>query len=129
VFGIKRGVESSFLWWRTFINRGSFYSLQIGLDSNNNGRLDPGEIQYRIGQCPWPYGINKGYIKLEFGKWYIYWESYNDLNHNRQEDPWEPKVTFIYDPLMNRLKVYHRKLGGYTYVEYTGVPDSYPGWL
>ncbi len=129
VFGIKRGVERGFLWWRTFINRGSFYSLRIGLDSNNNGRLDPNEIQYRIGQCPWRYGVNSGYIKLEFGKWYVYWQSFNDLNLNGQEDPWEPKVTFIYDPLMNRLKVYRKNLGGYTYVEYIGAPDNYPGWL
>ncbi|MCS7192848.1 MAG: hypothetical protein NZ937_07705 [Armatimonadetes bacterium] len=130
LFGIRRGVERGFLWWRTFMNTGSLYSLRVGLDSNNNGLLEPNEIQYRIGQCPWPYGMNRGYIRLkQDGKRHVHWESYNDSNRNGQEDPGEPKVHFIYDPLENRLKVYRKTPQGIVYIEYIGNPDNYPGWL
>jgi hypothetical protein len=48
------------------------YVLVIGQDTNGNGRLDVGEIWYPIGECPWPHGVNEGYIGTD-GK--IYWES------------------------------------------------------
>ena len=64
------------------------YVLVIGQDTNGNGRLDVGEIWYPIGECPWPHGVNEGYIGTD-GK--IYWESFNDTNMNGNWDPEEQK--------------------------------------
>jgi hypothetical protein len=78
------------------------YVLVIGQDTNGNGRLDVGEIWYPIGECPWPHGVNKGYIGTD-GK--IYWESFNDTNMNGNWDPGEQKKTFIYIPNTGELVV------------------------
>jgi hypothetical protein len=78
------------------------YVLVIGKDTNGNGRLDVGEIWYPIGECPWPNGVNEGYIGTD-GK--IYWESWNDSNQNGNWDPGEQKKTYIYKPETGELVV------------------------
>jgi hypothetical protein len=55
------------------------YVMVIGKDNNGNGKLDVDEIWYPIGECPWPHGVNEGYIGTD-GK--TYWESYDDSNGN-----------------------------------------------
>jgi len=78
------------------------YVLVIGQDTNGNGRLEANEIWYPIGECPWPHGVNSGYIGTD-GK--IYWESFNDANGNKNWDPGEPQKTFIYIPQTGELVV------------------------
>jgi hypothetical protein len=78
------------------------YVLLLGEDTNQNGRLEPHEVWYPLGECPWPFGVNKGYVGTD-GK--VYWDSFNDTNRNRNWDPGEPKKTFIYIPQTGELVV------------------------
>jgi hypothetical protein len=78
------------------------YVMVIGKDNNGNGKLDVDEIWYPIGECPWPHGVNDGYIGTD-GK--TYWESFEDSNQNASWDPGEPKRTFIYKPETGELVV------------------------
>lgn len=51
------------------------YRLGIGVDRNNNGKLDPDEKQYWIGKCPWIGGLNNGEIERIDNNWYVHWIS------------------------------------------------------
>mgnify|MGYP000300736701 FL=1 len=138
VFGIKKGIWNPNT--RTFRNLGSYYYVAIGVDDNNNGLLDRSEIRHQIGQCPYPYGVNMGWIEKAYdGRWYVHWTSYNDrvridADPNRpgyqpKRDYGEPLRHFIYDPYRNILKVYLNDGYGNIVTEYQGSPAGYPYWL
>jgi len=139
VFGIRKGIYVSMLGSTLFINRGSYYLLTIGTDRNNDGLLQINEIEHWIGYCPYPYGVNSGWIQREKdGRWYVHWTSYNDYirtdgnpstrDYEPIRDLGEPMIHFIYDPYRNILKVYTDDGNGNKRLAYQGSPENYPWW-
>lgn len=97
--------------WITDDGSGSAYVLVIGKDENGNGKLDPDEIWYPIGECPNNPGVNEGKVGRD-GK--IYWISFLDDNKNGrrdptdgngQLDPGERQIIYIFIPETGTLVV------------------------
>lgn len=102
----------------------------IGIDSNGDGKLNPNETRHRIGQCPWAWGMNEGWIERSGGNWYVHWLSYDDRNRNGHRDIGEGMVHFIYKIDENKLKVYRSPCPTQSGIlEYQSSPENYPGWL
>ncbi len=78
------------------------FVVVIGDDANDNGQLDPDEIWFPIGECPFPGGANTGIIAKDGT---IQWVSFGDNNGNGKHDPGEPSKRFTYDPWNMELTV------------------------
>lgn len=83
------------------------YAVYLGRDTNGNGRLDPSEILYQVGQCPLPSGADLGDIYVrEDGTFVIVWE----VQQPQNDGPWI--IRYVYDssrPVQERLRVYVKR--------------------
>lgn len=70
-----------------------------GTDRNNNGRLDPDEVEGVVGLCPPDGSVNSFYVDPEG---YVHWENRKKGNENNER----PDTHYIYDPQRDILKIY-----------------------
>ncbi len=86
----------------------------VGHDDNENGRLDPGEVEGVIGLCPPDGSVNNFYVD---DQGFVHWENRKKGN----EDAERPDLHYIYDPRTNTLKIYDKERG----LIYTGPPENW----
>ncbi len=113
------------MWVRDVPGFADEYIAAIGRDVNQNGKLDANEIQFFVGQCPAPEGMDScGDILREDGSFVVVWQvQVPTLNGGYL-------ITCIYDsrkPIGERLKVYKKVGDGPGVLVWgPGDPRNYP---
>ncbi|RMG24596.1 MAG: hypothetical protein D6724_05725 [Armatimonadetes bacterium] len=93
----------------------------IGHDTNQDGKLQPGEISHIIGQCVFVPGLNSVKIFPIPGGHVVHVWNWKDTNGNGKHDPGEPMRHYIYNTTNGKLKVFDENGN----LLFHGTPEEY----
>jgi hypothetical protein len=101
------------------------FIVVVGTDSNANGKIDSGEIEFPIGQCIYYSGQNVGWV--DSGTNVTHW-----INESWSGGRCVERTHYIYNPNTGQLTVWidtdgQGPLRPSTWV-YRGTPGAYPSW-